>query len=320
MPKSAGLTGQRFGKLVVMERTALKEDGYVVWRCRCDCGCERLVNTKKLRRGTVSDCGCVPKRTAKNGNAAEDLTGRKFGELTVLSREENEKGRTMWLCQCSCGQKKIVPARRLKAGQARCCGAVVHQTDRNVPDIAGQRFGRLTALYPTKNRSRNSSVCWYCRCDCGNEIEVARDQLVYGNCKSCGCLKKEVQENIPDRLHRIDGTCVEYLEKRKHRNDNTSGFRGVFLMKDGRYKVSIGFKGKRYYVGIYKSFEDAVSARIEAENTIHGGFVDAYYIWKKKAEEHPEWGRENPLVFEAEKVDGKFRVTTNVDEEYRKTT
>lgn len=72
MPVQRDLTGQRFGKLTVLERTNEKQDRYYLWRCRCDCGGEILVNTKRLRRGTVTNCGCVPKTTARRGMIAED--------------------------------------------------------------------------------------------------------------------------------------------------------------------------------------------------------------------------------------------------------
>lgn len=58
MRKSSDLTGKQFGKLTVLEKTNRQEDRYWVWRCRCDCGREILVNTKRLTRGTVSHCGC----------------------------------------------------------------------------------------------------------------------------------------------------------------------------------------------------------------------------------------------------------------------
>lgn len=74
---------------------------------------------------------------------------------------------------------------------------------------------------------------------------------MHGNYRSCGCLKKEIQMDIPNQLHHIDGTCVEWLEKRKHRKDNTSGFRGVYNRGKGQFHVSIGFKKKRFYVGTY---------------------------------------------------------------------
>lgn len=43
----------------------------------------------------------------------EDLTGRKFGRLTVIERSKDHIGKRgkhlpMWLCKCECGTKKIV--------------------------------------------------------------------------------------------------------------------------------------------------------------------------------------------------------------------
>lgn len=49
--------------------------------------------------------------------------------------------------------------------------------------------------------------------------------------------------------------------KRKKRRDNESGFRGVFRLKNSnRYRVDIGFKGKRYYVGLFDDYDEAVQA------------------------------------------------------------
>ena len=77
MTKHKDLIGERFGKLTVIEKTEEKQDNYWVWKCQCDCGGKILVNTKRLVRGTVSDCGCVPKKTARNGSIAENLTGKE---------------------------------------------------------------------------------------------------------------------------------------------------------------------------------------------------------------------------------------------------
>lgn len=52
------LTGQRFGKLVVIEIvTTLKND--VIWRCKCDCGGEKNVRRSKLVCGYTKSCGCL---------------------------------------------------------------------------------------------------------------------------------------------------------------------------------------------------------------------------------------------------------------------
>ena len=171
-------------------------------------------------------------------------------------------------------------------------------------DITGRRFGRLTALFPTEKRDQNGSVYWHCLCDCGNTSDISEAKLVHGNYKSCGCLKTENQKKIAGQLHIIDGTCVEILENRKHRKDNTSGFRGVYQMKNDRYRVDIGFKGKRFYLGTFQNFDDAVQARLNAEKMVHGGFLKAYYIWKDHADKDPEWARENPLKFDVTKENG----------------
>lgn len=310
MARSADLLGKRFGRLVVVEKLDQRQDRYQLWRCRCDCGGEILVNTKRLTRGTVTHCGCLPQTTARRGSRAEDLTGRRFGRLTVLNRVENRKGRTCWLCRCDCGGLCTATAHALKAGKVLGCGCQRGEHS-SMADLTGQRFGRLTALFPTERRNKKGSVYWHCRCDCGGETEVTQDDLVRGNCQSCGCLKREVQQEIPNRLHHLDGTCVEWLEKRKHRRDNTSGFRGISSLKNGRFKATIGFKGQRFYLGTFPSFPEAVAARMEAEEILHQGFVDAYYRWKAANQGLPP-ERQSPFIFQAEQREGRFVVTTNI--------
>ncbi len=305
MPNCSSLEGKRFGKLVVVEKTGERQDGYWVWRCRCDCGGEILANTKRLKRGTITNCGCVPKNTARNGNIPEDLTGQRFGHLTVLRAVPNRNGRRHWECRCDCGKIHVVSAHNLKAGKVKSCGCQQYQTGVKGCDITNQRFGRLTALYPTEKRDGKGSVVWHCRCDCGKELDLAEGALVHGNYRSCGCLREEYRKNINKQLHLIDGTCIEWLEKRKYRSDNTSGFRGVYPLKNGKFRVSIGFKRQRFHIGIFSSFQEAVQARLDAEKVIHEGCVDAYRRWK-------EQGEETPFVFEVIKTENGFQVYSNV--------
>ena len=58
-------------------------------------------------------------------------------------------------------------------------------------NLTNQRFTRLIALYPTKERKRGA-VVWHCKCDCGNECNIPSNCLTSGNVKSCGCLRREV--------------------------------------------------------------------------------------------------------------------------------
>lgn len=54
--------------------------------------------------------------------AFEDLTGQRFGRLTVLYRGPNQKTRTTWICQCDCGNITRVQSNGLKSGRTKSCG------------------------------------------------------------------------------------------------------------------------------------------------------------------------------------------------------
>lgn len=54
-----------------------------------------------------------------------DLTGQKYNRLTVIKRVENDKhGHTMWLCQCECGNEKIIKGTLLKTGKTKSCSCL----------------------------------------------------------------------------------------------------------------------------------------------------------------------------------------------------
>lgn len=59
MGKFIDLTGQRYGKVLVIKATPKrKRNGEVIWECRCDCGRTFYTGTGTLRYGTTQSCGC----------------------------------------------------------------------------------------------------------------------------------------------------------------------------------------------------------------------------------------------------------------------
>lgn len=58
------LIGQRFGRLVVIERAENGKDGRVRWLCKCDCGNNKIVIGKLLLHGDTKSCGCLNKEKA----------------------------------------------------------------------------------------------------------------------------------------------------------------------------------------------------------------------------------------------------------------
>lgn len=132
-----------------------------------------------------------------------DLTGQVFGQLTVIERVKFPgEHESHWKCMCTCGNDIIAIAGNLKRGQTQSCGCTAYDRGaaERIIDIAGQKFGMLTALYITKRKSKEDTL-WHCKCDCGNECDVSVKNLRSGHTKSCGCFRKEVaSENFTKDL------------------------------------------------------------------------------------------------------------------------
>jgi hypothetical protein len=135
-----------------------------------------------------------------------DLTGKRFGRLTVIREAPNSKaGSSQWHCVCSCGSDVVRTGDALRAGKATSCGCA--KGERNKKNIAGQRFGKLTVICEV-GRSKDKQVRWKCLCDCGNTSIVLGNNLRRGNSTSCGCGQIAVQQSVGDRTrtHGMAGT------------------------------------------------------------------------------------------------------------------
>ena len=265
------ITGQKFGKLTAKKYLSGK-NSRAFWQCCCDCGRETVALYRDLVYGKTKSCGCT-----RSAHKLRDLTGQRFGRLVVHERIDEKKiGSYLWRCQCDCGAVKLVSATVLTKGQIKSCGCLAHETKQaKARDLAGCRFGRLTAIEPTEERGTNGGVVWRCQCDCGNESFQIASVLINGSVTSCGCKHRE-NDSLQRSLDYIDDTCVQFLQpNRKLRSDNTSGVRGV-SKSYGKWRASITFKKKTYYLGTFTELEDAVRIRKKAENVLYGEFLDWY--------------------------------------------
>lgn len=153
--------------------------------------------------------------------ASRDLTGQKFGMLTVVApTEKRESGSIVWECKCDCGNTTFAAAIKLTAKKKQSCGCLRGVAARaRASDLVGMRSGRLTVVRPTANR-KNGSVVWECKCDCGNTAFYSAIALQSGKLKSCGCGRKDTYGN---KIRDIEGlrfgrlTAVRPTEKRDNR-------------------------------------------------------------------------------------------------------
>lgn len=133
-------------------------------------------------------------------------------------------------------------------------------------DLTNKRFGRLKVIKKLESIRRNdeTKARWLCECDCGNKVVVLATYLTTKETRSCGCLKKELEEKHLRKEYdnkRVDGVAM-HLFTDKARKDSSTGFRGVSKYytrksKELRYRAWITVKGKRYYKSGFKTPEDA---------------------------------------------------------------
>lgn len=143
------ISGQRFGKLLVIKPTEHRTAKRICFLCRCDCGTEEVIVGKYLINGTVNSC----KRCA-NLNIVYDLAGKQFGEWTVIDYAGNAK----WNCVCSCGRKAVIQGRTLRNGTSTSCGK--HKKPTNL--IHGKSKTRLWVVWcGMKQRCYNPNSTHY---------------------------------------------------------------------------------------------------------------------------------------------------------------
>lgn len=100
--KSIDISGQMFGRLVVVGRTLAYVHGSPLWRCQCACGATTDLRAGTLRSGNTRSCGCLHSESAaaagaatvKHGHAKpgrETPTYRSWRAMKTRCLNENHK-------------------------------------------------------------------------------------------------------------------------------------------------------------------------------------------------------------------------------------
>lgn len=116
----------------------------------------------------------------------KDLSGERFGSLTVLEKtEELRNGYYLWHCRCDCGNEVIVNTKNLTSHRTTHCGCMLSRSRQVPKDRTGEKYGALTA-YKMAGKSDTGAYLWECECECGNRITVPVKLLKRG-AADCGC-------------------------------------------------------------------------------------------------------------------------------------
>lgn len=132
-------------------------------------------------------------------------------------------------------------------GGTKSCGCLtrINSAKANAYDLHGKTFGELEVLNIAKNHPKDArgGVVWHCKCECGNEVDIPYNWLMYSGMQSCGCQQREHEQSLSTYLTHVNGTSLDMIRSKKVPNDNTTGYRGVYLIK-GKYVAKIVFQKK----------------------------------------------------------------------------
>jgi len=224
------------------------------------------------------------------------LIGRRFDRLEVVVQTESTlRGQRQWLCKCDCGGTCVVTTANLNRGHTTSCGCPVisysrswwyglnrgHTTScgcKKSPDLTGKVFGKLEVLGRADQRNprgERTTPMWECRCECGEITYKATDTLKNPDISMCSkCASKYAVERARVWAGFVDGTQITKIKNMKLTAANTSGVRGVsFEKRSGKWRARLKFKGETINLGIFDLFEEAVSARKQAEMIYLGEFL-----------------------------------------------
>ena len=235
MAKASDLIGNRYGKLLVIERAENNKRGNTQWLCKCDCGKTKVALGYDLTHGRTVSCGC--NNIGKPSKKRVDITGKRYGKLVVESLNEQLSKPTclIWNCKCDCGNSIVARGGNLKIGHTKSCGCT-QRSEKPFDDITGNRYGNLVVLGFV--RKTKYSRIWLCRCDCGNKKEIKEGYLKSGT-PSCGCLSRKALKTTANKTHGMSKTRL-YTEwksaiqrcKKSYHNSNLYYDRGITVCEE----------------------------------------------------------------------------------------
>lgn len=284
MGKIKDITGQRFGRLILLERMPKYKNNRTYYKCLCDCGNIYYVETSRLIAGATKSCGCL-KSELSSQRFSKDYTGYKFGKLTLIERIHKYNGgkHVFYKCKCECGNILYIKGTSIISGNTKSCGCHKKQVNRircfETRKVNDYKIIKDIVYIKPSNSDLEILI----------DIDDLNDVLNYYwriNKNGYAVAKKRDYSCIAIKLHRLisknntknptDHINRNKLDNRKsnlrictpivNSNNvgitkfNSTGYKNVVKNKN-KFAVNFVHFGTAYWVGKYKSINEAVEAR-----------------------------------------------------------
>jgi len=306
------ITNQIFGDFKVLYFDNSKGKYKYYWMCEClNCGEKISIATSSLLNGKSIKCKCnkLYKVPLNIKGYKEDLSGKKYGHLTVKEFHHKEHSHSHWVCECECGNKIIKSISFLNKSKYLMCDDCLHSyTKKEKPskekvyvpfeDIAFQTKQNdinikeeITILngdiiIDTKNLDMLLSFKRY--------VSINSSGYPYMNWHSKELFLHRLFVGLPQYFdeetqliaEHINGNRKDCREENlrichKSKNSinckiyktNTSGYKGIsWNDKLNKWQVGLQYNKKNHYLGVYSDLEEAIKVRKEAEEKYYKEF------------------------------------------------
>lgn len=294
------LTGEMFGrwKVICQAEDHISSSGKheVAWLCECTCEehTRKVVLQRSLIYELSKSCGCLNKEVVSN-MFFNDLSGQKFGRLTVVKRVEdlitkNGNKFTRWLCKCECGNEIVVLGSALTRVErpTKSCGClqkdISSEIIKNQYDDSNDEYtigytGNTNKQF-VFDKEDYDKVCkyhWYEECDgyirASNKDRIHLARLIMNAPKDMYVdhINHNLKDNRKSNLRIV--TASQNAMNSIVRSNNTSGATGVIWVKnDKKWKAEIRVDGEVHYLGAFEKFKDAEKRRKQAEEELFGEY------------------------------------------------
>jgi len=210
-----------------------------------------------------------------------DLTGQRFGRLTVMSEAERKNKHRMWNCKCDCGGYTKVYDGSLKRGLTTSCGCYRREQNKKRSITHGESNTRLYSIwYNMKKRCYHKGVAGYddyggrgiTVCDeWKNSFETFREWALSNGYSDELTIDRINNEGKYEPNNCRWTTQIEQNYNTRISRRNTSGHKGVsYLNRDKKWQAYVSIEHRTISVGTYDTYEEAVAAREKAEIEYYG--------------------------------------------------
>lgn len=223
----------------------------------------------------------------------KDLTGQRFGMLTVVRRDIDTSKRTRWLCDCDCGTKnKSVLSTHLLRGNISSCGCTksfkISESKLKPPTILCDEKGSYYFYINSQRVDFDiedidvvSKHSW-CIKNNGYAAGAEQGKMIYLH---RAIMKKHFDLSTDNQVDHINGRRLDCRKSNMRivtqqensynlglQQRNKTGYKGVYQSQSGRWYAQITKDKQRYSLGTYDTIEEAIKKRRVVANQMFGIF------------------------------------------------